>query len=314
MKPSGEHLAGKECPDMPEPKQTEDSKPQQSPRSSAAFGKWIEFWVISRMLKENMRVYLPVLDDDAIDAIVKREDGTTALVQIKAASKTVKFGDAAGFAAIRQEKVRKDYWFVFYSEGLDKMWIMTSEEFTHVASRNMTGKNIGDWSIWFNGRQTNPETKQPEEIPLAKFDRYLAADFSRIAANTPASEDSDSVAVEALRAPESVEAAPPEIVLEVGCEGGSALIERFRGANGAWRYRMRRDESMLADFLHPEDMDLLDSLTEESESVRTFGAALKLLDKWHWEELTLAKLNAKYAGFVLYEVARRGGAQPHSNR
>ena len=294
---------------MPEPTLTEESKPQQSFRRSAAFGKRIEFWVIARMLKEDMRVYLPVVDDDAIDAIVKRENGTTALVQLKATSKTVKFGDAAGFAAIRQEQVRRDYWFVFYSERMDKMWIMTSEEFVRAASRNRTGKNSGDWSIWFNGRRRNRETRLPEEFCLTKFERYLATDFSRIAANTPVSEDSDSVAVEALPARESGETTPPEIVLEVGCEGGAAYIERFRGPNRAWRYRMRRDESALADFLRPEDMDLLDSLTEKSESVRTFGAALTLLDKWHWEELELAKLNAKYAGFVLYEVARRGGEE-----
>ncbi|MBL8812379.1 MAG: hypothetical protein JNM43_19600 [Planctomycetaceae bacterium] len=43
-------------------------------RSSAAFGKRIEFYVVGLMLKEGLDVYLPLVDDDAIDAVVKRPD------------------------------------------------------------------------------------------------------------------------------------------------------------------------------------------------------------------------------------------------
>ncbi len=81
-------------------------------RHSAGFGKRIEYWVIGRMLKDGMDVYIPLVDDHAVDAIVRRKDGSIALVQIKARSKTVVSGDAALFAAIPHEK-RSDYWFVF---------------------------------------------------------------------------------------------------------------------------------------------------------------------------------------------------------
>ena len=81
------------------------------------------------MLKEGLDVYIPLVDDHAVDAIVQRKDGATALVQIKARSKDVIESDAALFAAIPHPEVRPNYWFVFYSERMDMMWIMTSEEF-----------------------------------------------------------------------------------------------------------------------------------------------------------------------------------------
>jgi hypothetical protein len=77
--------------------------PSRSFRSSAAFGKRIEFYVVGLMLKEVLDVYLPLVDDDAIDAVVKRPDGSFVEVQIKARSSDVKFGDAALFAAITHE-------------------------------------------------------------------------------------------------------------------------------------------------------------------------------------------------------------------
>lgn len=75
-------------------------------RDSASFGKGIEYWVIGRMLKEGMDVYVPWVNDHAVDAIVKRRNGSIAQSQIKARSSTVKEGNAALFAAIRNDKVR----------------------------------------------------------------------------------------------------------------------------------------------------------------------------------------------------------------
>jgi hypothetical protein len=98
-------------------------------RNSAAFGKRIEYWIIGRMLKEGIDVYVPLVDDHAVDAIIKRQDGSTALIQIKARSKEVVAGDAALFAAIPHDEVRLNYWFVFYSERMDMTWIMSSAEF-----------------------------------------------------------------------------------------------------------------------------------------------------------------------------------------
>jgi len=96
-------------------------KKNKSFRHSAAFGKRIEYYVIDYviglMLKEGLDVFVPMVDDNAIDAVIKKPDGTFVEVQIKARSNDVKFGSAALFAAIPHE-YRPNYWFVFYSQRI----------------------------------------------------------------------------------------------------------------------------------------------------------------------------------------------------
>lgn len=141
-------------------------------RHRAGFGKRMEYFVISRMLEQGLDVYIPLIDDNAIDAVIRKQDGTFIEVQIKARSKDVLFGDAALFGAITHEH-RSNYYFVFYSHRLDKTWIMSSEEFITEAVQNKTGKNAGKRSIWFNGKNTKNQT----EHPLPKFEKYLKEDF-----------------------------------------------------------------------------------------------------------------------------------------
>lgn len=148
-------------------------------RHSAGFGKRIEYWIIGLMLKEGLDVYVPLVDDDAIDAVIKKPDGTFTTVQIKARSRDVIEGDAALFAAIPHE-ARDNYWFVFYSERMDMTWIMTSEEFIAAAVQHKTGKNKGKRSIWFNGTRTDKATGKKVEYCKPQFEKYLASDFSKV--------------------------------------------------------------------------------------------------------------------------------------
>lgn len=149
-------------------------------RNSAAFGKRIEYYTIGLMLKEGLDVYVPMVDDDAIDAVVKRPNGKYVEVQIKARSKSVVFGDAALFAALKHE-YRPNYWFVFYSDRMDKLWVMSSKEFIKESNQNKKGKNIGKRSIWFNGKNT----KLQLEHVKPQFEKYLASNFNRILNEDP---------------------------------------------------------------------------------------------------------------------------------
>lgn len=149
-------------------------------RHSAAFGKRIEYYIIGLMLKQGLDVYMPLVDDDAIDAVVKRPDGSFVEVQIKARSKDVVFGDAALFAALKHE-YRPRYWFVFYAERMDKMWILSSREFIRESNQNKSGKNTGSRSIWFNGKNT----KDNSEHVKPQFEKYLANNFDRILHDDP---------------------------------------------------------------------------------------------------------------------------------
>lgn len=149
-------------------------------RHSAAFGKRIEYYIIGMMLKEGLDVYMPLVDDDAIDAVIKKPDGSFVEVQIKARSKDVIFGDAALFAALKHD-YRPNYWFVFYSERIDKTWILSSKEFIKESNQNKKGKNIGKRSIWFNGKNTQEQT----EYVKPRFVKYLVSNFKRIIEDNP---------------------------------------------------------------------------------------------------------------------------------
>lgn len=146
-------------------------------RHSAGFGKRIEYFIIGKMLKEGLDVYVPLVDDDAIDAVVRRRDGSFVAVQIKARSQEVSGRSAALFAAIPHE-LRENYWFVFYSERMDKTWIMSSEEFVREAYQNKVGKNKGKRSICFNGRRKNFKTGEINDYCKPRFEKYVAVDFS----------------------------------------------------------------------------------------------------------------------------------------
>ena len=145
---------------------------ENSFRHSAGFGKRMEYYLISKMLMDGLDVYLPLVDDHGVDCIIKKEDGTFIEIQIRARSKEVKDGDAALFSAITHEKT-ENFYFVFYSERLDMMWIMSSEEFLQECITNNNGKNAGKRSIWFNGK------KNKEEYCKEKFKKYIAKDFSK---------------------------------------------------------------------------------------------------------------------------------------
>lgn len=148
-------------------------------RDSASFGKRIEYYLIGLMLKEKLDCYMPLVDDDGIDVVIRKQTGEYIEIQIKARSNTVKSGDAALFAAINHNEVRNNYYFVFYTERLDTMFIMSSEEYLQECVTNKTGNNVGKRSIWFNGNKINKETGKKEEYIYPRFEKYIAKDFSR---------------------------------------------------------------------------------------------------------------------------------------
>lgn len=151
-------------------------------RHSAGFGKRIEYWVVGLMLKQGLDVYLPLVDDDAIDAVIKRPDGQFVEVQIKARSHSVRFGDGGLFAAITHEP-RDNYFFLFYSERHNTMFLMSSSEFIEEAVQNKSGANKGKRSIWFNGKRKNKQTKETEEYIKERYLKYVTTDFGRLFAN-----------------------------------------------------------------------------------------------------------------------------------
>lgn len=72
-------------------------------------------------------------------ALSKKRMAPFIEVQIKARSNEVTDGDAALFSAITHD-LTKNFYFVFYSERLEMMWILSSDEFLQECVTNKTGK------------------------------------------------------------------------------------------------------------------------------------------------------------------------------
>ena len=98
------------------------------------------------MLKEGLDVYVPLVDDFGIDAVIRKANNQFIEVQIKARSVDAKMGNAALFAAIVHPEVRKNYYFVFYSERLEMMWILGRFGGVHCGSHTK--------QIWRKRRET----------------------------------------------------------------------------------------------------------------------------------------------------------------
>lgn len=147
-------------------------------RQSAKFGKRMELELMSKMLLEGLDVYTPLVDDHGVDCVVKKKDGTFIEIQIKARSSGVNEGQAAFFPELSHKKT-ENFYFVFYSERLKSMWIMSSEEFLNESYSNKTGKHTDTHSIKFNGYRINKTTGEKEEFCKEKFKKYLYEDFSK---------------------------------------------------------------------------------------------------------------------------------------
>ncbi|MDL2264689.1 hypothetical protein LJC31_08570 [Synergistaceae bacterium OttesenSCG-928-I11] len=146
---------------------------------SASFGKRIEYYIVGLMLKDGVDCYMPLVDDDGIDVVVRKSEDEYIEVQIKARSMNVKEGNGALFAALTHEKERKNYYFIFYSERLKKIFIMSSKEFLDESTILKSGNNAGKRSICFNGYKKNKENGEKLEYVKQKFSKYIADDFSR---------------------------------------------------------------------------------------------------------------------------------------
>lgn len=119
---------------------------KKSHRNKVSFGKRIEYYIIGQMLKEGLDVYVPLVDDRKVDAIVRRKDGTFAEVQIKAKSKDIK--EPYLFADISlPKKIGKNYFFIFYVEKKNYFVTLPLRKFNKIATKNKRGRNKGKYNI-----------------------------------------------------------------------------------------------------------------------------------------------------------------------
>ena len=135
-------------------------------RNRASFGKRQEYVIISELLKQGSDVYIPMVDDQQIDCIVRRGENDYIDIQIKARSKECSPFDAGRFAAMDIREPRDNYYFIFYSDQVGCYWVFPSLKLIEVASRNKQGKNVGKYHINLTG------LRNKQAYPLSKFDEF----------------------------------------------------------------------------------------------------------------------------------------------
>ena len=137
-------------------------------RNRVSFGKRQEFIAIAELLRRGFDVYLPLVDDQQIDCVIRLGDHDYVDVQIKSRSKEIADKNAGLFSAMQIPNPRENYFFLFYVEhpDVDAYWIFPSLELVEKASRNKKGKNKGKYSINLTG------CRGGQVYALDKFSRY----------------------------------------------------------------------------------------------------------------------------------------------
>lgn len=154
-------------------------------RSSASFGKRQEYVAIAELLKRGYDVYLTLVDDQGIDCVVRQSPTRYFDIQIKARSKDVTPKNAGFFPQIPVEDPRRNYIFIFYSEGVTgggMHWVIPSLKLVEEGFGNSikSGPRKGQYRV----RLTNYSKKQKTITPRPKYKDYVNA-FERILGPPP---------------------------------------------------------------------------------------------------------------------------------
>jgi hypothetical protein len=113
-------------------------------RDTSSFGKRQEYTAITELLKRGFDVYLTLVDDQGIDCIIRRNARTYIDVQIKARSSQAK--QWTTFAAMHFSP-RRNFYFIFYIERSDALWVMPSHAVARMSHQNAAGANKGRYTL-----------------------------------------------------------------------------------------------------------------------------------------------------------------------
>ena len=130
-------------------------------RDTASFGKRQEYSVIAELLKRGFDVYMTLVDDQGIDCVLRVDDKKYLDVQIKARSKEAKQWN---FFAAMSFDVRDNFYFIFYTEKNNNLWVIPSKDVKELRIENKSGKNVGKISL------TLPKIESGDKA--SKFEKY----------------------------------------------------------------------------------------------------------------------------------------------
>jgi hypothetical protein len=129
-------------------------------RHSASFGKRSEFIVMAELLRKGFDVYLTLVDDQAIDCILRLNNHKYVDIQIKARNQDGinwnKFGPLLF-------EPRVNYFFIFYTEINGTYWVIPSIELVGLCGKGKDGKHIGKMSLTLPRIDTGEKAERYEK-------------------------------------------------------------------------------------------------------------------------------------------------------
>lgn len=151
-------------------------------RSSASFGKRMEYAAIAELLRRGFDAYVPLVDDQGIDLVIRGARGgkpVYADVQLKARSEAAK--QPATFSAMNVQNPRPNYFYIFWSEAAKTSWIFPTEDLVREATQNKSGANQGRYSLVLCNVHADGKV-----MPRPRFAGYQGErGFGRLAAVVP---------------------------------------------------------------------------------------------------------------------------------
>ncbi|MGC9124177.1 MAG: hypothetical protein ACP5IB_08975 [Thermoplasmata archaeon] len=140
-----------------------NEKSENSYRNRKSFGERYEYIAISQLLMKGYDVYKTLVDDQGIDCIIRKlNDSRPCYVDLQIKARSKDSDNPALFANIKINKPRENYVFLFFSEKLNKFWIIPSEDLVKIASQNTSGKNKGNYNIDLNSKENSKIINQYE--------------------------------------------------------------------------------------------------------------------------------------------------------
>ena len=140
---------------------------------SAQYVKRIEYLMESRLMSQGFKCFEPCVDDNGTDCVIKTPNGQFFEIQIKARKgETGKKG--IGRFEVRNPEPRHNYYYLFYAETQDIMWLFSSEQYLKACSRHKSGKNMNKtWVILLNDSGSPVEKYKEFEVKREDFKKIF---------------------------------------------------------------------------------------------------------------------------------------------
>lgn len=139
---------------------------------SSQYAKRIEYLMESRLMSQGFKCFEPCVDDDGTDCVIKSPSGQFFEIQIKARKGEVGKKGIGRFE-VKNPEIRPNYYYLFYAEIPDIMWLFSAQQYLEVCSRHKSGKHMNKtWITLLNDSGT----------PIAKYNDFKAQreDFKEI--------------------------------------------------------------------------------------------------------------------------------------